>query len=66
MKCPQCGSERFFIKDPDDPYETYSFEFKNGSVAFDPDTETDEPPEIDQTTETYCEKCAWHGKTTEG
>ena len=62
MKCPMCGSLRFFIKDPDDPYETYPVEIKDGQLSFDPEADTDEFPEIQDDTETYCEKCAWHGK----
>jgi hypothetical protein len=50
------------MKDPDDPYETYPFEFKDGRLIFDAEVETDDPPAIQDDTETFCEKCAWHGK----
>jgi hypothetical protein len=65
MKCPMCGGERFFMKDPDDPYETYPFEFIDGQLTFDPEVETDNPPKIRDDTETFCEKCVWHGKLGE-
>ena len=28
MKCPQCGCEKFYVKDPDDEYETYEFAWR--------------------------------------
>ena len=34
MKCPICGCEKFYLKDPDDEYETYEFELSDGEVAF--------------------------------
>jgi len=35
MKCPVCGSLNFFVKDPDDAYETYDFELmKNWGRPF--------------------------------
>ena len=63
MKCPYCGCEAFYCKDPDDPYETYEFCFENGQAAFqDPETET---PEVESDTEIYCNQCTWHGKRQE-
>ena len=62
MTCPMCGSRRFFIKDPDDPYETYPVEIKAGQLSFDLETNANDVPEIQNDTEAYCEKCAWHGK----
>ena len=34
MKCPVCGCEKFFVKDPDDEYESYEIELKEGQIAF--------------------------------
>ncbi len=34
MKCPVCGSQKFFLKDPADEYETYEFELKDGQAKF--------------------------------
>jgi len=30
MKCPVCSCANFYIKDPEDEYETYEFELKDG------------------------------------
>ncbi|MFC1825941.1 hypothetical protein ACFLYZ_00935 [Thermodesulfobacteriota bacterium] len=64
MKCPVCSSVKFYIKDPDDEYETYGFEYKDGTICFDAHTSEPEIPEIDEGTETFCDKCSWHGKLT--
>ena len=65
VKCPLCGCEKFYIKDPDDEYETYEFELQDGKVAFGPDVDTSSCPEVCHDTETYCEKCSWHGEFNE-
>jgi hypothetical protein len=39
MKCPVCGSLNFFVKDPEDEYETHEFELKGDSVVFDSEAE---------------------------
>jgi len=62
MKCPTCGCKRFYIKDTDDAYEIYEFTASNGNVEFDADIEAQNIPEITNEIETYCDKCAWHGK----
>jgi hypothetical protein len=61
MKCPMCGCQRFYLKDPDDPFETYPFELKDETVRFDPEIDESDAPTVDDKTETYCERCAWHG-----
>lgn len=62
-KCPYCGSQSFYIKDPEDQYEIFDFDLQGGTVQFRPgDQETFQPPEIKGETETYCGTCAWHGK----
>jgi hypothetical protein len=65
MKCPVCGCLNFYIKDPNDEYETYDFELREGTVAFSPDAETSAAPGLQDKTETYCNKCSWHGKFME-
>ena len=62
MKCPMCGCQKFFLKDPDDEYEVFPFDVSKGEVHFDADVDTDDAPKVDDKTETYCEDCAWHGK----
>ena len=61
-KCPLCGSQRFYVKDPEDEYEIYEFDLNEGEVLFDPETNEEEPPAIVEETETYCNTCAWHDK----
>ncbi len=65
MKCPMCGCQRFYLKDPDDPFETYPFEIQDGDVRFDPEVEEPDAVEFDERTETFCERCAWHGPSRE-
>jgi hypothetical protein len=65
MKCPLCRSQRFYVKDPQDAYETYPFNCAEGSICFDPDVDPSAIPSIDAETETFCNQCAWHGKMQE-
>lgn len=62
MKCPTCGCEKFYIKDQDDEYEIYEFTILNGNVEFNADIGTQSIPKITNEIETFCDKCAWHGK----
>jgi len=64
MKCPVCGSLNFFVKAPDDEYETYDFELKGEEVAFNPEAAESNSPKVksDSDTEVFCEKCSWHDK----
>jgi hypothetical protein len=57
MKCPICGSQKFFVKDPADEYEICEFELKGGQALF-----SAEPQEMLSETETYCNRCTWHGR----
>jgi hypothetical protein len=62
MACPVCGSQRFFLKDPEDEYETYPFEYAKDGVVFDDAG----PGEVDLEQETaFCDQCAWHGDMKE-
>lgn len=65
MECPFCGCKSFYVKDPDDEYGTYEFDLKEDEAVFTEDVEESEAPEIRDATETYCNKCAWHGKFQE-
>jgi hypothetical protein len=65
MKCPVCGSLNFFVKDPDDEYETFEFALKDDSVVFSPNTDESDSPEVKSETEVFCEKCSWHDKFQE-
>jgi hypothetical protein len=61
-KCPLCGCEKFYVKDPDDEYETYTFECRDGEVCFDPEAAGCDPPAPDADTQTFCDRCAWHDR----
>jgi hypothetical protein len=65
MKCPVCGSLNFFVKDPDDEYETYDFELKGEEVAFNSEAEATGSTDVKADTEVFCEKCSWHDKFQE-
>jgi hypothetical protein len=65
MKCPLCRSQHFYVKDPQDAYETYPFNCAEGSICFDPEVDLSAIPSIDAETETFCNQCAWHGKMQE-
>lgn len=62
MKCPLCGSQKFYVKDPEDEYEIHIFSTMDGTLCFDPDTDASSAPAVGPNTETYCNQCAWHGK----
>jgi hypothetical protein len=65
MACPLCGCDRFYVKHPEDAYDTYEFEVRNGEIVFASEDAESECPEIRDDTEAYCGHCAWHGKWTE-
>jgi hypothetical protein len=61
-KCPACGCKRFYIKNPDDPYDIHAFECRDGKACFEENPEGNDCPELDDAIETYCDACAWHDK----
>ena len=61
MKCPICGCLSFYVKDPDDAFETHEFDIKDGEVVF----QFDSSGMLNPDTETYCNNCAWHGRFVE-
>lgn len=61
MKCPDCGCHSFYVKDPDDEYELFEFELKEGEILG-AGQKTSNPLEVTEETETYCDRCAWHDK----
>ena len=65
MKCPICGYQKFYVKDPEDEYEVFPFEVKGGKIHFDSEVHESEAPQINENTETYCDQCAWHGPLQE-
>ncbi len=60
MKCPLCGCETFYVKDPEDEYETYYFTCSDEGVKTFEENHP-YPPELDTDTTVYCENCAWKG-----
>ncbi len=65
MKCPVCGCQGFYVKDPDDEFETYEFTLGDGGISFESGTDAAEAPALEDGTETFCNKCSWHGKLGE-
>ena len=65
VKCPFCGSQDFFLKDPDDAYETYEFQTIGAEASFQGQGDSSEHPELTDNSETFCSSCAWHGKFQE-
>ena len=62
MKCPFCGCQSFYLKDPDDEYETYDFYVEKDAVKFSPEVKKSDVPELREETQCYCNQCAWNGK----
>jgi hypothetical protein len=61
MACPICGSQSFYVKDPEDAFECIEFDLIDGQVRMDPE-DGDVAPRVGDNVETYCGRCAWHGK----
>jgi hypothetical protein len=61
-KCPICGCEEFYVKNPEDDYETYEFRCENGEIHFGPDIDKEKVPDINDEIETHCNRCRWHDK----
>lgn len=62
MKCPDCGAQHFYVKDPEDEYELFEFELKGGEIIQSEEETESTLLEVNEETETYCDRCAWHGK----
>ena len=54
MKCPVCGCEYFYVKNPDNPYKYYQFTCKDGETHFSAEVNEDEVPEMTDETQTHC------------
>lgn len=61
-KCPDCGCQSFYVKDPEDPYTLFEFELKEDGIHPSADESEAQPLEVTEETETYCDRCAWHDK----
>jgi len=62
MKCPDCGAQRFYVKDPEDQYNIFEFDLVEGEIVCSEEAIDSEPLEVVDETETYCDRCAWHDK----
>jgi hypothetical protein len=62
MKCPLCGCKKFYLKDPDDEYETYGFDCESGEACFDPGIDDSDVPELTSDSHIYCDTCSWSGR----
>ena len=62
MKCPICGSLNFFVKDPEDEFETFEFELKDATIVYHSEADESDSPDVKDDTEVFCEKCSWHDK----
>ena len=61
-RCPICSCEQFYVKDPDDEFETYEFKCREGQVCFDDGVDADGCPDINDQTEIFCSVCSWRGQ----
>lgn len=60
MICPDCGSQEFYVKDPEDQYNISEFELIDGEIVH--STAEQDLFNIVDDTETFCNRCAWHDK----
>jgi hypothetical protein len=56
------GLESFYTKDPEDQYNFFDFDLKEGKIIFNVEETESNPPDIVEETETFCIRCAWHDK----
>lgn len=62
-QCPVCGCRRFYVKDPDDPYEQYALEIMDGQACFEGDAPAAHGrPALGADTELFCDRCSWHDR----
>ena len=61
IECPVCKCEKFYIKDKDDPYETYELVCKEGHLVLADDEAVEGSIAMDGQSEVFCDRCAWHG-----
>lgn len=61
-KCPDCGSQGFYVKDPEDQYNISEFDLNDEQIIY-KNVETDATPlEVTDDTEIFCDRCAWHDR----
>jgi hypothetical protein len=62
MECPYCRSRNFFLKNPDDEYETREFELREGKVVFLEKEDVTLSLPVEKDSRIFCRRCAWHGR----
>lgn len=62
MKCPDCGTDCFYVKDPEDQYNITEFSLVSGKIDYVDSGDEEERIEVAEDTEIFCDKCAWHDK----
>lgn len=62
MKCPDCGCQRFYVKDPEDEFNLFEFDLIDEKIVPIDEENRANALEVQENTETYCDKCAWHDK----
>lgn len=62
MRGPACGSQSFYTKDPEDQYNIFEFDLKDGEIISVTEEAESNQFDIGEETETFCKRCAWHDK----
>ena len=60
VKCPDCGSQGFYVKDPEDQYNISEFDVIDGEIVVTAVETGSDPLDVSDDTETFCNRCAWH------
>jgi len=60
MKCPDCGAQDFYAKDPEDQFNISEFTVQTGKIEYRGELEESELVEVVEETEIFCDRCAWH------
>lgn len=61
-KCPDCGTQKFYVKDPEDQFNICEFNLTEDGIEYIDTEDNAEHLDITEETETYCDRCAWHDK----
>lgn len=62
LMCPDCRAQRFYVKDPEDSFTLTEFSVESGEVEYLDDSQDAENLPVNEDTEIYCDRCAWHDK----
>lgn len=61
MACPVCKSDHFYVKDPDDEFETYEFQVSKEGIDFQDAEQKSHASGLVEKGEIFCSRCSWHG-----